>query len=214
MLIPFGKNLSLKIAVRLHWIFRHLANALASNAFGYEYLNSRSAIFQSQFLNKHIMEGDSVVDVACGTARFLPLVLNIRGVEYLGIDSSPKHISRNSANFPNSNFLIGNCLEVSIIPTCDVIILSHFLEHLDNPLDFLNQIKNKCTKLIIEVPDFYSDPINLVSHKLSGPWWTDRDHRREYSMESIVQLMVEANFNIVDKNFAGGTIAVVGMVKR
>jgi SAM-dependent methyltransferase len=212
LLLPLGKNLSLKIGVRLHWIFRHLAIALASNASGYDFLNSRSAIYQSNFLKTHIEKGGRVVDLACGTARFLPSIQEIDGVDYLGIDSSRKHILRNLASFPNANFLLGDCLDFSIIPKCDVIIASHFIEHLENPLRFLVNLRQLCPKIIIEVPDFYSDPMNLVSHSVSGPWWTDRDHKTEYSEELISDLLAEANYRIVDKFFSGGTIAVVATV--
>jgi SAM-dependent methyltransferase len=209
ILLPFGKSLSLKIAVRLHWVFRHLAIALSSNQYGVHFLNSRSAIIQGRLLNLHIHEGNSVVDIACGTARFLPTILEIGKVQYLGIDSSEVHIHKNRDMFPNSQFTIGDCLDFSIIPRCDVIIASHFIEHIDNPLNLLEQIKPLCKKLIIEVPDFYSDPINLVSHGLKGPWWTDRDHRREYSEASLDLLFVEANYRILERKIIGGTIAMV-----
>jgi SAM-dependent methyltransferase len=209
LLIPFGKNLSLKIAVRLHWIFRHLAIALSSNLYGIHFLNSRSAIIQGRFLNLYILEGDSVVDLACGTARFLPDILEIGKVKYLGIDSSEVHIQKNREIFPNSLFLIGDCLEYSVIPKCDVIIASHFIEHIDDPLSFLEQIKPLCKKLIIEVPDFFSDPLNLVSQRSNGPWWTDRDHRREYSEFTLEKLFLEANYRILDRKVIGGTIAMV-----
>jgi trans-aconitate methyltransferase len=197
------------MAVRLHWIFRHLAIALSSNQYGVNFLNSRSAIIQGRFLNIHIHEGESVVDIACGTARFLPTILEIGKVQYLGIDSSENHIQKNREMFPNVQFTIGDCLEFSLIPKCDVIIASHFIEHIDNPLDLLEHIKPLCKKLIIEVPDFFSDPINLVSQELKGPWWTDRDHRREFSEASLESLFTDANYRILDRKIIGGTIAMV-----
>ena len=209
LLLPFGRKLSIIIAVRLHWIFRHLAIAVSGRGYGIDFLNSRSAIIQGDFLKLYIEQGNKVVDVACGTARYYPEISKIGEVRYIGIDSSPLHISRNKQSFPDAEFVNSNCLENGVIPECDVIIASHFIEHLENPLDFLLQIKRRCNKLIIEVPDFYSDPINLVSFNLGTPWWTDRDHFREYSEDTLRALLTEAEYKTLDQKISGGTIAVV-----
>jgi SAM-dependent methyltransferase len=211
LLLPFGRAFSVKIAARLHWIFRHLAIATASNAYGIEFLNSRSAIIQGDFLKLYISQGDSIVDVACGTARYFPTISEISGAHYLGIDSSSLHISRNIAKHPRGQFKQANCLEKEVIPKCDVIIASHFIEHLENPLQFLLLIKERCSKLIIEVPDFFSDPINLVSHNLNTPWWSDSDHQREYSEITLENLLIEADFKIINRKIFGGTIGVVAV---
>jgi len=209
LLIPFGRKISISIAVRLHWIFRHLAIAVSGKGLDIDFLNSRSAIIRGDFIKLYIEQGNKVVDVACGTARYYSEISEIVGVRYIGIDSSPRHISRNIKNFPGGLFVNSNCLENGVVPKCDVIIASHFIEHLENPLDFLLKIIGCCNKLIIEVPDFYSDPINLVSYNLGAPWWTDRDHYREYSEDTLRTLLTEAGLKIIDQKISGGTIAVV-----
>lgn len=214
LLLPFGRTFSIKIAARLHWIFRHLAIAVASNKYGVEFLNSRSAIIQGDFLKLYIGQGNFVVDIACGTARYYPAILEINNAQYLGIDSSPLHISRNIENYPEGRFMTADCLQKGVIPKCDVIIASHFIEHLENPFDFLLQIKEKCSKLIIEVPDFYSDPINLVSYNLKAPWWTDRDHSKEYSEETLEKLLIDAGYKIIKQKLSGGTIAAVAVPSK
>lgn len=209
LLLPLGRTLSMHIAVRLHWIFRHLAIAASSNKHGVDFLNSRSAIVQGGFLEKYVLEGYSVVDVACGTARYWPAISLINGATYLGIDSSSIHIATNQNTHPDAQFVLADVLEDGVIPKCDVIIASHFLEHLDNPSDFLLRVKHLCANLIIEVPDFFSDPINSVSLFASAPWWTDRDHRREYSEKNLEALLFSCGYTIVDKKLFGGTLAVV-----
>lgn len=209
LFLPLGRTLSANIAVRLHWIFRHLAIAVSSNKYGVDFLNSRSAIIQGGFLVTYILQGNSVVDVACGNGRYWPAISRINGVAYLGIDSSSLHISTNLNTYPDAQFLLANVLEGSVIPKCDVIIVSHFLEHLDDPYSFLIKIKSLCGKLIIEVPDFFSDPINAVAYLVKAPWWTDRDHRREYSDKSLEALLLQSGYIVLNKKLIGGTLAVV-----
>lgn len=209
LLLPLGRTLSMHIAIRLHWIFRHLAIAVSSNKYGVDFLNSRSAIVQGGFLEKYVLEGNSVVDIACGTARYWPAISLINGASYLGIDSSSIHISTNLNTYPDARFVLANVLEDGVIPKCDVIIASHFLEHLDNPDKFLIRVRHLCGNLIIEVPDFFSDPINSVSFFGNAPWWTDRDHRREYSEKNLEALLFNCGYTITDKKLFGGTLAIV-----
>ena len=213
LLLPFGRRLSAKLAVHLHWIFRHLAIATSSNLAGVNFLNSRSAIVQFRLLEKHVSSSDSVVDIACGTARYLPILQKLGVREFLGIDSSITHIENNRSDYPEAKFLLGNALNLENLPACDVMIASHFLEHLDSPDSFLIQVAKVCKKIIVEVPDFYSDPVNSVSYILGAPWWTDRDHRREYSQELIERLFSSSGYTIEEICCSGGTIGVVASPK-
>lgn len=211
LLFPFGKYLSMKVSTHLHWIFRHLSIATSSHYFGVDFLNSRSAVIQGQLLERHLNESDFVVDVACGSARYLPTLKMLGVKNYLGLDSSSDHIERNVKLFPEVHFKLCNALEQGAVPHCDVVIASHFLEHLTEPDAFLTQISDLCKKLVIEVPDFFADPVNLVSLSLGSPWWTDRDHKREYSVESIEELLEHCGYQVVEKCLAGGTIGVVAV---
>ena len=213
LLLPFGRRLSAKLAAHLHWIFRHLAIATSSNLAGVDFLNSRSAIVQFRLLEKHVRNSDSVVDVACGTARYFPILQSLGVREFLGIDSSVTHIENNEFVYPEAKFLLGNVLDLENLPACDVIIASHFLEHLDSPDLFLIHAAKLCKKIIVEVPDFYSDPVNSVSYILGAPWWTDRDHRREYSQELIKRLFSSSGYTIEEICCSGGTIGVVASPK-
>ena len=211
LLFPFGKFLSAKVAAHLHWIFRHLSIATSAHYFGIEFLNARSAIFQGELIQRHIKSSDFVVDVACGSARYIPILDNLGVKKYLGIDSSYIHINRNTQIFPGWQFKLSDVMDEEVIPSCDIIIASHFLEHLESPELFLNQIRNYCKKILIEVPDFFADPINLVSLSVGAPWWTDRDHKREYSESAMKELLNRCGFQVIDMAKSGATLGVVAI---
>lgn len=209
ILLPTGKRFSAKFAAHLHWVFRHLAIATSSNYYGIDFLNSRSAIVNGNFIERYVKESDFVIDVACGTARYLPILQSVGISKFLGIDNSRNHIENNKESYPNFEFTQASALDPECIPACDILIASHFLEHLDLPEIFLNSLSDKCRIILIEVPDFYSDPVNTTSFKFGAPWWTDRDHRREYSEESLDKLLSECNYQVLEKSFSGGTLGVV-----
>jgi hypothetical protein len=176
LLLPTGRHFSAKLAAHLHWIFRHLAIATSSNYFGVDFLNTRSAIVKGSFVQKYTKASDYVVDVACGTARYLPLLQSVGVSKFLGIDNSDFHIRNNKESYPTFEFIKANALGNESIPVCDILIASHFLEH---------------------------------PFQIGAPWWTDRDHRREYSEDSLDKLLFECNYQVLDKCFSGGTIGVV-----
>lgn len=211
LLIPLGKRISVILAIHLHWIFRHLAIATSSRFFESAFLNSRSAIVQSSMLERHTGRHTVVVEVACGTARYLNILKQLDIPYYLGIDSSETHIKRNKVNYPEVQFEVGDALRTENIPQSDVLIASHFLEHLDSPETYLKEMARKTKKVIAEVPDFFSDPINSVSYIMGAPWWTDRDHRREYSQEQIARLFHESGYQVQEVAIYGGTIGVVAI---
>lgn len=69
--------------------------------------------------------------------------------------------------------------------TFDVALLVHVLEHIDDPDLLLKRIREVASTLIVEVPDFEADALNLVRYELGLPCYTDADHVREYSPDIL-----------------------------
>lgn len=67
----------------------------------------------------------------------------------------------------------------------DFALLIHVLEHVEYPEQLLCELRINCKKLVIEVPDHESNPLNWVRIKMNQPYYTDADHVREYSIGLI-----------------------------
>jgi hypothetical protein len=208
-LLPLGKFYSLRLAVSAHWILKRLAMTLSSYKYGMVFLNAKSSIVEGRLLERYCREGMFIVEAGCGTSRYLPILQGIGVKKYLGLDTSEASLSLSSKVYPQFEFKLSNALETNQIPPCDGLILSHFLEHIENPEIFLQGISSLCELLFVEVPDFSSDPLNFVASSIGGPWWSDPDHQREYSVTSVSKLLQEANFQILELFVHGGTIGLV-----
>jgi hypothetical protein len=55
----------------------------------------------------------------------------------------------------------------------DVGLLIHIIEHIDDPDFLLSSLQKLVNTLIVEVPDFESDSLNLVRLKLGSPYYSD-----------------------------------------
>ncbi len=81
----------------------------------------------------------------------------------------------------------------------DLLFLSHVLEHIVNPRDFILECKNVCDKYIfIEVPGmdykFVEEPMGMFCE----------EHVNYFTLESLSNLMFSAGFELVDANYIFG----------
>ncbi len=79
----------------------------------------------------------------------------------------------------------------------DIVTLWHVLEHIPEPVDFLNEIKLKMNRpgyLFIRVPAFDSYWSQLLKDKWD--WFQPENHLFHYSMKSLSWLLTEIGFDI------------------
>jgi len=79
----------------------------------------------------------------------------------------------------------------------DVLILSHILEHLDEPADFLRKFSSFFKKIFIEVPDFDASYMNHYRQRLNSKLnYTDSDHVYEFDREELKELIKSCDLEI------------------
>ena len=74
----------------------------------------------------------------------------------------------------------------------DLALLVAVLEHIQDVDQLLGDIRRIARRLIVEVPDFEADCLNLVRRDLDCVWYTDADHVREY-IQPVLQQHLERN---------------------
>jgi hypothetical protein len=94
------------------------------------------------------------------------------------------------------------------MPSVDVVLMVHFLEHISNPIDLLSKLTEKTTSLIIEVPDFSSDPLNYARLWVHEPFVFDMDHKREFTLVELKGMLKETGWACDQVSQRGGTILV------
>jgi hypothetical protein len=99
----------------------------------------------------------SICDFGCATGeafavyrRFFPKA------KLIGVDFSSSAINIATSRYPFASFICGSTEDV---PTCDVIITSNVLEHIDNDRKVANELSFKCKKLFVIVP-YKEDPLD------------------------------------------------------
>jgi hypothetical protein len=97
----------------------------------------------------------------------------------------------------NVEFVLGNGLSVvSEKGPFDVTLLLHVLEHLDCPEDSLRHVREHSKRVVIEVPNFGSDPLNFLRLREDLPCYSDDDHTNEFSLESLAACLTSSGWNV------------------
>ncbi len=143
--------------------------------------------FAIQFLNGR----DRVLDIACGRGDGTALMARVAGEVY-GVDYNIRYIERAQARHHGAvNFIHGtdNVLEDMDI-YFDTIVSLHTMEHMEEDRLFLERIYKRLGTggtLVLEVP-------RLMPYPLGEPLYPC--HRREYTRESLEELLKTTGFDI------------------
>ena len=176
------QRLLLRVMLNTAWLSHRFAHELVSSEYGSAFHNSQLGISEG-LLRSVIQPSDTVLDVGCGYGRISRLCAAF-AKEVVGIDYDPKNLSQCQKDAPpNCTFILGDVTRDLNGRMFDVAILSHVLEHIDDSRAFLRTVR--ATRLLVEVPDFNSNPLNSVRERLELPAYSDADHIREYTKDTL-----------------------------
>ena len=95
------------------------------------------------------------------------------------------------------------------MPEVDLVLMIHFLEHIENPSELLKGLRQKTKRIVIEVPDFEGDPLNYPRLWTGEPFYYDTDHIREFTLTELLSLLKDTGWHAVHTSQKGGTLLIV-----
>ena len=167
------------------------------------YADMRAAS-QLRFIKKHIpgLAGKNVVDFGCSTGNLLKLLKN-EGCMTLGVE-----LDRQGSDFATRTYdlrilriPIENAIEEIQTPM-DLIIFSHSLEHLLDPIETLSRCYDLLKPdghLFIELPNSYVGPKNGLKWDEFCDILLDSDHIYNFSYQNIGCLVSCCKFAVREK---------------
>jgi len=97
----------------------------------------------------------------------------------------------------------------------DVLLLSHILEHLDDPEAFLGMFKGHFTYIYIELPDFDKTYLNLYRADLGSTLiYTDDDHISEFDRDELKAVLTKCGIDVLESEYRFGVQRLWCRVKR
>ncbi len=156
---------------------------------------AKRCIRQKNFIDSNI-DGDYSTILEIGAASGYNLSL-YKDKEVLGVEPSKKNCILANKNY-NVNMYNGMFSEYINENNCqkyDLIFLSHTLEHIVNPYEFIKQCRSICNKYIfIEVPTIDCQLVDELFAIFSD------EHVNYFSLEGLTNMMNSLNFQLISSN--------------
>lgn len=203
-----GKKQKFKLFLDLAWIFERLAHSSSMDY--YKANNHPGRVGTWNFLSKFISEDFVVLDLGCSTGDLTNIISSkVKKIE--GIDHNINSINQAKKSYVGNNisFIHGDALQYlqQLKLNYDIIIMSHILEHIDNPEQFLKEYIPFTSHFYIEVPDFEKTYHNLYRQDVECKLiHTDDDHVAEFDRDEIEIIFNELNLLIIAKEFRFGVM--------
>lgn len=208
LLAILGPSRTLKFLLRIHWILRRVSFEVSGLAFGDKFQNTALGL-SDELLSSLITPGDRVADLGCGTGRWSRASASRAG-QVFGIDANPHTLEKAKLLGGGVDYLMLDLdTRLDEMPSVDLTLMIHFLEHIENPLSLLRGIREKSKRIVIEVPDFESDPLNYARLWTNEPFYFDSDHLTEFTLNELQNLLQETGWTPIDVSQKGGTILIV-----
>jgi len=130
-----------------------------------------------------------LLDIGCGNGAFMRAFGRCRPLwQMTGLELDARH-EASIAAIPGAVNLHVGPIE-SLQSRFDLIVLVHALEHIPNPIKYLQQICNRLTPggmVLIEVPDVDSSPFDILI----------ADHCTHFSAHTLRNIVSKADFDIL-----------------
>lgn len=203
--LPVSRERRLKLFLDLEWIFDRLAHEASYDHYG----NANHPMQQEKldFILAGIKSSHVVLDLGCSGGDLTRKIAE-KASFVVGIDHS-KDAIESAKQFERDN-LVFECKDAreyldASDRTFDVLILSHVLEHLDDPMEFLQRLNGFFRFLYVEVPDFDRVAFNRYRQDLGlSLIYSDADHVSEFDRKELIALLAECNMQILRSEYIYG----------
>lgn len=202
----WGKKQKMKLLLDLEWMFNRMSLEQA-----YELYSLKENPMKKESLKFLLPKIDSsfkVLDLGCKRGELAYEVSKV-AKEVVGVDHNASCISDARKMHQAENLSFVNDDAIHFLEEkdhqFDLLVMSHILEHIDDPSDLLKRFKKYFKYIFVEIPDFHANYLNLF-RKDAGVelLYTDRDHIWEFDREGIQKIFEKEGLDVVHSEFRFG----------
>jgi SAM-dependent methyltransferase len=196
--LPLSRDRKLKLFLDLEWIFERLAHEESYNHYDPDkHPMRREGV---DYILRFIKPEYSVLDLGCSRGEITRRVAE-KAKSVVGVDQNAEAIAAAKEHErDNLQFFHGDARDflTGSSERFDVLILSHILEHLDDPEEFLRQFKDDFRYIYVEVPDFDKTIFNHLRQDLKMSLvYTDADHVNEFDRQQILDMLAAVDLRVL-----------------
>ena len=198
----------LRVLLDLEWIFERLALEESFHVFEPRKHPVRTSSLE--FWGRRLLPTDRVLDLGCNKGEMTALLAGFCR-EVVGIDTDAAAIAIAIAgNYAhNVSFVHGDGVAYfdAHVGRFDVVVVSHLIEHLDDPRPLLQAAARACRSVYVEVPDFERSLSNAYRHLLGSDLiYSDPDHVWEFDRRELRELVADCGLRVAEEQTSHGVI--------
>jgi len=201
----------LGLLLDLEWIFSHLCHEASFTAFSGSEHPLR--IVTRDLLLRVMPERARILDLGCGSGDLLAILGEI-SADVVGVDHSAEqvdlarlHLAEKGLDNVRVFVTDGMKYLQGVGEPVDVVVLSHILEHFEDPSAILRGVVELCSFVYVEVPDFESQMSNEFRRLLGRPLiFSDLDHIWEFDRQEITELLEGAGLIVLETDHRLGML--------
>jgi 2-polyprenyl-3-methyl-5-hydroxy-6-metoxy-1,4-benzoquinol methylase len=164
-----------------------------------------------QFFIKNINNDEHILDIGSGNGLLCyKMVTEVPGAKVTGIELNVDNFKFACAHYkhPNLNFINKDATTDLPDGKFDVVTMSNILEHIENRVKFLDNIRKKLKPkhLIIRVPFFERDWRVPLKKELGIDYRLDSTHFIEYTEKEFLYELEQANLFPINIEYRWGEI--------
>jgi len=151
-----------------------------------------------KFIIDNIKKGDKVLDVGTGASLSYTQEVAEKCSKIDCCDINEKLITKSieENKYKNVKYFVLDITKELPKEKYDIVIMSHVLEHLNEPEKVLHKIKSITDKIIIRLPRYDDHWMYLVKKDLGLFYFKDADHKREYTLKESTDLIEASGWKI------------------
>ncbi len=204
-LSPRGR---LRVLLDLEWILERRAHEESFRVFDSGEHPVRTS--SMGFLSRHLLRTDRVLDLGCKEGEMTALLARMCR-EVVGVDMDEMAIAVARARTPAENVTFEHGDGVAYFHShsrqFDVVVVSHLIEHLDDPGPLLAAAARACRSVYVEVPDFERSFTNAYRLLLGSELlYSDADHVWEFDRRELHELVSNCGLTLRDEDTTHGVI--------
>jgi len=168
-----------------------------------------------RFVLDNVNDNDAVFDVGTGASCSYTHELAKKCKKIDCCDYKQELVDRSIVNnkYENINYFVMDITKDLPNGKYDVVIMSHVLEHLHEPQQVLNRVKEITSKIIVRLPRYDDHWMYLVKKDLGMFYFKDGDHKAEYTLETAIDLLKGAGWEI-EQALNDIDIKIVATIKK